>query len=136
MNRFTSAEIMTVASTTVQTVRRQRLAFALLCLTQFMVVLDASVVNVALPSMQRDLGLSTQALQWVVSAYSLTFGCFLLLSGRAGDLFGRRRLLMGVWCSSLSPRSLEALRQAASGSSLHVLFRDSALRWLHQQRFH
>ncbi len=67
---------MAVASTTVQTVRRQRFAFALLCLTQFMVVLDASVVNVALPSMQRDLGLSTQALQWVVSAYSLTFGCF------------------------------------------------------------
>ena len=86
---------MTVVSTTVQTVPRQRFAFALLCLTQFMVVLDASVVNVALPSMQRDLGLSTQALQWVVSAYSLTFGCFLLLSGRAGDLFGRRRLLMG-----------------------------------------
>lgn len=86
---------MAVASTTVQTVRRQRFAFALLCLTQFMVVLDASVVNVALPSMQRDLGLSTQALQWVVSAYSLTFGCFLLLSGRAGDLFGRRRLLLG-----------------------------------------
>jgi EmrB/QacA subfamily drug resistance transporter len=85
---------MTVASTTVQTARRQWFAFALLCLTQFMVVLDAAVVNVALPSMQHDLGMSTQTLQWVVSAYSLTFGCFLLLSGRAGDLFGRRRLLM------------------------------------------
>ena len=85
---------MSVALTTAQTARRQRFAFVLLCLTRFMVVLDASVVNVALPSMQHDLGLSTQALQWVVSAYSLTFGGFLLLSGRAGDLFGRRRLLI------------------------------------------
>jgi EmrB/QacA subfamily drug resistance transporter len=60
-----------------------------------MVILDASIVNVALPSMQRDFGLSTATLQWVVSIYSLTFGSFLLLSGRAGDLFGRRKLLMG-----------------------------------------
>jgi len=72
----------------------QRFAFLLLCLAPFMVVLDASIVNVALPAMQRDFGFSTAALQWVVSLYSLTFGGFLLLSGRAGDLFGRRRLFM------------------------------------------
>ncbi|GCE24069.1 MFS transporter [Dictyobacter kobayashii] len=67
---------------------------ALLCMAQFMVVLDFSIVNVALPSMQKDLAISTQNLQWVVSAYSLTFGGFLLLGGRASDLFGRRRLFL------------------------------------------
>lgn len=59
-----------------------------------MVVLDFSVVNVALPSIQRDLGFATQDLQWIISAYSLTFGGLLLLGGRAGDLFGRRRFFM------------------------------------------
>jgi MFS family permease len=59
-----------------------------------MVVLDFSLVNVALPSMQRDLGFSEQHLQWVVSAYALTFGSFLLLGGRAADLLGRRRVFM------------------------------------------
>ncbi|GCE08334.1 MFS transporter [Dictyobacter aurantiacus] len=67
---------------------------ALLCMAQFMVVLDFSIVNVALPSMQKDLAMSTQNLQWVVSAYSLTFGGFLLLGGRASDLFGRRRIFL------------------------------------------
>jgi len=66
----------------------------LLCAAQFMVVLDFSIVNVALPSMQRDLGFSQQNLQWIVSAYALTFGGFLLLGGRAADLFGRRRVFM------------------------------------------
>jgi EmrB/QacA subfamily drug resistance transporter len=80
---------------TKQDVRLRRLAFALLCIAQFMVVLDFSIVNVALPSMQHDLGFTTQTLQWVVSAYALTFGGFLLLGGRAADLFGRRRLFIG-----------------------------------------
>ena len=66
----------------------------LLCAAQFMMVLDFSIVNVALPSMQRDLGFSQQNLQWIVSAYSLAFGGFLLLGGRAADLFGRRRVFM------------------------------------------
>ncbi|GLV55313.1 MFS transporter [Dictyobacter sp. S3.2.2.5] len=75
--------------------RGQKMAvLALLCMAQFMVVLDFSIVNVALPSMQKDLAMSTQNLQWVVSAYSLTFGGFLLLGGRASDLFGRRRLFL------------------------------------------
>src|SRR6266568_3188289 len=64
------------------------LALALLCAAQFMVVLDFSIVNVALPSMQKSLGFSPTTLQWVVSAYSLLFGGFLLLGGRAADLFG------------------------------------------------
>ncbi len=67
---------------------------ALVCVGQFMVVLDLSIVNVALPSMQRDLDFSTPGLQWVVNAYALSFGGFLLLGGRAADLFGRRRIFM------------------------------------------
>jgi EmrB/QacA subfamily drug resistance transporter len=67
----------------------------LVCIAQFMVVLDATVVNVALPSIQKDLGLSEANLQWVVNAYTLVFGGFLLLGGRAGDLLGRKRLFLG-----------------------------------------
>ncbi|GLY31725.1 MFS transporter [Kineosporia sp. NBRC 101731] len=67
---------------------------AVLALAQFMVVLDVTIVNVALPDMQTDLGFSTDSLQWVISAYTLVFGGFLLLGGRAGDLLGRRRLFV------------------------------------------
>jgi len=66
----------------------------LVCMAQFMVVLDATVVNVALPSIQKDLGLSEANLQWIVNAYTLAFGGFLLLGGRAGDLLGRKRLFL------------------------------------------
>jgi EmrB/QacA subfamily drug resistance transporter len=67
----------------------------LVCIAQFMVILDATVVNVALPSIQKDLGLSEANLQWIVNAYTLVFGGFLLLGGRAGDLLGRKRLFLG-----------------------------------------
>jgi MFS family permease len=67
---------------------------ALLCGAFFMVILDATIVLVALPSIQADLGFSEQSLQWVLSAYALTFGGLLLLGGRAADLLGRRRLFM------------------------------------------
>src|SRR2546430_2481322 len=77
--------------------RRKWLALALLSAVQFMVVLDIAIVNVALPSIQVDLGFSEQNLQWVISAYALVFGGFLLLGGRAADLLGRRRLfLVGI----------------------------------------
>jgi EmrB/QacA subfamily drug resistance transporter len=66
----------------------------LVCFAQFMVVLDATVVNVALPSIQKDLGLSEANLQWIINAYTLVFGGFLLLGGRAGDLLGRKRLFL------------------------------------------
>jgi MFS family permease len=66
----------------------------LVCLAQFMVVLDATIVNVALPSIQVDLNLSEANLQWIVNAYALFFGGFLLLGGRAGDLIGRKRLFL------------------------------------------
>jgi EmrB/QacA subfamily drug resistance transporter len=69
-------------------------ALALLCGAFFMVLLDATIVLVALPSIGADLGFSEQGLQWVLSAYALTFGGLLLLGGRAADLLGRRRLFM------------------------------------------
>jgi EmrB/QacA subfamily drug resistance transporter len=67
---------------------------ALLALAQFMVVLDVAIVNVALPSIARDLDFARNNLQWVITAYTLTFGGFLLLGGRAADLFGRRRIFV------------------------------------------
>ncbi len=77
--------------------QRKWLALALLSVVQFMVVLDIAIVNVALPSIQVDLGFSQENLQWVISAYALVFGGFLLLGGRAADLLGRRRIfLVGI----------------------------------------
>jgi EmrB/QacA subfamily drug resistance transporter len=78
----------------VTTDRRKWLALALLSAVQFMVVLDIAIVNVALPSIKVDLGFSQEDLQWVISAYALVFGGFLLLGGRAADLLGRRRLFL------------------------------------------
>jgi MFS family permease len=68
---------------------------ALLALAQFMVILDVAIVNVALPSIATDLHFAASDLQWVVTAYTITFGGFLLLGGRAADLYGRRRLFIG-----------------------------------------
>ncbi|WP_373306694.1 DHA2 family efflux MFS transporter permease subunit [Streptomyces spinoverrucosus] len=70
------------------------LVVALACSGQFLVVLDVSVVNVALPSMRADLGLSGHGLQWVVNAYAIAFAGFMLLGGRAGDLYGRKRMFL------------------------------------------
>jgi len=70
------------------------LVLVLVCIAQFMVVLDATVVNVALPSLQEDLDFSASSLQWVVNAYTLAFGGFLLLGGRAADFVGRKRLFI------------------------------------------
>jgi EmrB/QacA subfamily drug resistance transporter len=74
--------------------RRKWLALGLLAVVQFMVVLDIAIVNVALPSIKVDLGFSQENLQWVISAYALFFGGFLLLGGRAADLLGRRRMFL------------------------------------------
>src|SRR3954451_19572460 len=73
---------------------RRWLALALLCVAQFVVVLDASIVNVALPTIGEALHFSESNLPWVVNAYVLTFGGFLLLGGRMADLLGRRRIFM------------------------------------------
>ncbi len=74
--------------------RRRWIALAVVCLGQLMMVLDATIVNVALPSMQRDLGFSQANLAWVVDAYMIAFGSFLLLAGRLGDLLGRKRMFL------------------------------------------
>jgi EmrB/QacA subfamily drug resistance transporter len=74
--------------------RRGKLTLALLCGVAFLDFVDASIVNVALPSIRRDLGFSVQGLQWVPSAYLLTYGGFMLLGGRAADLLGRRGVLV------------------------------------------
>ena len=71
------------------------LALYALCLGDLMIVLDMNIVNVALPSIQADLGFSQTALAWVVNAYMLTFGGFLLLAGRLGDLYGNKLVLLG-----------------------------------------
>ena len=77
--------------------RTRWLALLVLCLGDLMIVLDTTIVNVALPSIRDDLVFSETSLAWVVNAYLLTFGWFLLLGGRLGDLFGHRRLfLIGI----------------------------------------
>jgi EmrB/QacA subfamily drug resistance transporter len=81
-------------SISVRTTPPTWLVVALACAGQFLVVLDVSVVNVALPSMRTDLGLSAPGLQWVVNAYAIAFAGFMLLGGRAGDLYGRKRMFL------------------------------------------
>jgi EmrB/QacA subfamily drug resistance transporter len=105
-------------------------ALAVLSIAYLMVVLDVSIVNVALPSIQKSLGFSSGSLEWVVSGYALTFGGFLLLGGRAGDLLGRRRVFMAglalfsvasLLCGlAVSPGMLIATRvlQGAAGAIL------------------
>src|SRR5882757_8164348 len=74
--------------------RTRWLALYVLCAGSLMIVLDMTIVNVALPSIRADLGFSQTSLAWVVNAYLLTFGGFLLLGGRLGDLYGHRRLFI------------------------------------------
>ncbi len=122
----------------VASTRRRWYALALLCTVQFMVVLDIAIVNVALPSIQKDLHFSQESLQWVISAYALVFGGFLLLGGRSADLLGRRRvffaglivfslgsLLCGLsWseASLISSRAIQGLGAATiSPAALSIL---------------
>src|SRR2546429_9700956 len=84
--------------------RTRWLALYVLTLGSLMIVLDVTIVNVALPSIREDLGFSETSLAWVVNAYLLTYGGFLLLGGRLRDLFGHRRLfLLGVTLFPLAP---------------------------------
>src|SRR4030088_3666825 len=80
--------------TELNTPRAKNLALLLLAMTQFVIVIDASIVNVALPSIGKALAFSRTDLSWVVNAYTLTFGGFLLLGGRLADLMGRRRMFV------------------------------------------
>jgi EmrB/QacA subfamily drug resistance transporter len=92
--------------------RRWR-ALGILCLVQVMLLLDVTVVNVALPSIQRDLGFSTTSLAWVVNGYTVTFGGLLMLGGRIGDLLGRRRMfLTGLAVFTLASASAGVAQQS------------------------
>ena len=83
----------------------------LVCIAQFMVILDATIVNVALPSIQHGLHFSATGLQWIVNGYTLVFGGFLLLGGRASDLLGRQRLFIAGVIVFTSRRSSTASRR-------------------------
>src|SRR3954466_13020247 len=85
---------MTTTLTPVLSTRRGRQTLLLLLAVAFLDFVDASIVNVALPSIRTDLGFSIQNLQWVLSGYLLTYGGVMLLGGRAADLLGRRRVLV------------------------------------------
>ena len=89
------------------------LTLLLLCAVQFLDIADASIVNVALPSIQRNLHFSQQNLQWVASGYILTYGGFLLLGGRLGDLLGRRRMLI----TGLTVFAVASLTAGLAGTS-------------------
>ena len=98
-----SRSFVTTESNGPRTAGRGTLVLALLCVAEFMIALDFSIVNVALPNIRAALGFSEPSLQWVITAYALTFGGLLLLGGRAADLFGRRRLLIaGLWLFALA----------------------------------
>src|SRR6202453_4956984 len=111
--------------------RRQRLILAICCMSLFIVGLDSTIVNVALPSIQRDLHASVSGLQWTVDAYTLTLASFLILSGSTGDRVGRRKVFqtglvlfpLGSLLCSLAPGLdwLVAFRvlQAIGGSMLN-----------------
>src|SRR5258708_26514815 len=91
---MTSAPQSAPSTPSILATGRGKLILLLLCGVAFLDFVDASIVNVALPSMRTDLHFSTQALQWVPSGYLLTYGGFMLLGGRAADLFGRRPVLV------------------------------------------
>jgi EmrB/QacA subfamily drug resistance transporter len=91
---MTATEIAAVEETTPGQQRHLGWALVLICIAQLMVVLDSTIANIALPFIQKDLHFSTATLTWVVTGYALTFGGLLLLGGRLGDLYGRRRVFM------------------------------------------
>jgi MFS family permease len=111
-------------------IKRRWPALGMLCVAQFVVVLDVTIVAIALPEIQVDLGFSQAGLQWVISAYTLVFGGFLLLAGRAADLWGRRRLFMiglvvfsGVWACEFSDLAGGGAHRAGVGCGDRGSFR-------------
>lgn len=103
---------------------------ALLALAQFMVILDVAIVNVALPSIANDLNFAPDNLQWVITAYTLTFGGFLLLGGRAADIFGRRRIfiysviafvIMSFLCGIAQTEAQLIIARAAQGLAAAIM---------------
>ena len=93
-----------LSTDTSTTDRRRWLALAIVCMAQLMIVLDTTIVNVALPAIQHDLHFTQGNLTWVINAFLVTFGSFLLLAGRLGDLIGRQRSSSRACSYSPSPR--------------------------------
>ena len=89
-----STRVTVVIDTTAAGDRRRWIALIVVCLAMLMNALDSSIVNVALPSIQHDLGFSQSSLTWVIDAYLITFGSFLLMAGRLGDLIGRKLVFL------------------------------------------
>ena len=108
--------------------RSRWIALVVLCAGMLMIILDQTIVNVALPSIQSDLGFSQSSLAWVVNAYLIAFGGLLLLAGRLGDLVGRRRVFLGGLRSSRSRRCSAAPPRARTCSSPPASCRASAAR--------
>jgi EmrB/QacA subfamily drug resistance transporter len=104
---------VTTAPSSAPAADRRWLVLVIVCIAQFMVVLDGTVVNVALPAIQEDLDFSASSLQWVVNAYTLAFGGFLLLGGRAADFVGRRRLFIAGVVVFTGASLLNALAQSS-----------------------
>ena len=102
--------------------RTRRLALYVLCTGMLMIVLDVTIVNVALPSIQEDLNFSPAGLAWVVNAYLIAFGGLLLLAGRLGDLLGRRRVFLGglaVFNRALTDEEVLKLHESANVDALN-----------------
>ena len=98
-----SSPTITTAATRAVSSSRLSIILALITLAQFMVVVDSTIVQVALPSVGRDFGVSVNGLQWLVTAYGLTLAGFLMLSGRLGDIYGHKKLfIIGVLLFSLA----------------------------------
>jgi len=123
------------------------LALGVLCLGTLMIVLDTTIVNVALPSIRADLRFSQASLAWVVNAYLLTFGGFLLLGGRLGDLYGHRRLFIagiafftvaslacGVSNSEATLVAARAIQGLGSGAVQPDRYEDIVPRGAHRRR--
>ena len=108
----------TIATNRARSDRRRWIALFVVCLGQLMVILDTTIVNVALPSIQSDLHFSQSSLTWVIDGYLITFGSLLLLAGRLGDLFGRKRIFLAGVASFVVASVLCGL--APSGTALVV----------------
>jgi hypothetical protein len=105
---------------------RRWLILGVIAIAQLMVVLDVTIVNIALPSAQSDLGVSDDARQWIITAYALAFGSLLLLGGRLGDLFGRKWTFIGGLLGFAAASAVGGWRARSACSSVHATHRASS----------
>ena len=112
-----------------QSDRRRWIALFVVCLGQLMIILDTTIVNVALPSIQGDLGFSQSSLTWVVDGYLITFGSLLLLAGRLGDLFGRKRVFLAGIASFVVASMVCGLAPSGPPGDLARFLQGARPRW-------